>query len=445
MGSALSAIVVAGTHSGVGKTSVTLGLIGAFRHRGLTVQPFKVGPDFIDPLHHQHASGRPARNLDGWMLDPEINLERFARATADADVAVIEGVMGLFDGSEGKSDRGSTAEMAKLLGLPVLLVIDASAMARSAAALIHGYTSFDPDLRVAGVILNNIGSETHAGMIRDAVAGAVPILGALPRVKDLVVPERHLGLHLPHEARAEYIDQLATLIEEHIDLDALLANSAIERRTAPAAAAPTPAPHIRLALARDEAFCFYYADNLELLEQAGAELVPFSPIDEPLPENIDGIYLGGGYPELHADKLAANTSTREAIREFASAGGPIYAECGGLMYLAQTLEIDRETHPLCGVLPFSITMPAPLAIGYVEVTTTGGLFGSGQTARGHLFHHSAIAGEPATDRCYELKNSRGEETQEGYLIQNVLASYAHLHLASNPALASAFIDQCAST
>jgi cobyrinic acid a,c-diamide synthase len=443
--SPLSAIVVAGTHSGVGKTSVTLGLIGAFRRRGLTVQPFKVGPDFIDPLHHQHASGRPPRNLDGWMLDPEINLERFARATADADVAVIEGVMGLFDGSDGKSDRGSTAEMAKLLALPVLLVIDASAMARSAAALIHGYTSFDPDLRVEGVILNNVGGEIHAGMIRDAVAGAVPILGALPHAKDLVVPERHLGLHLPHEARAEYVEQLVTLIEEHIDLDALLANSAIERRTAPAAAAPSPPPRIRLALARDEAFCFYYTENLELLEQAGAELVPFSPIDEPLPENIDGIYIGGGYPELHADKLAANTSTREAIREFASSGGPIYAECGGLMYLAQTLEIDGETHPLCGVLPFSTTMPAPLAIGYVEVTTTGGLFGSGQTARGHLFHHSAIAGDPAaTDRCYELKNSRGDETQEGYLIQNVLASYAHLHLASNPALASAFIDQCAS-
>jgi cobyrinic acid a,c-diamide synthase len=441
--SPLSAIVVAGTHSGVGKTSVTLGLIGALRRRRLTVQPFKVGPDFIDPLHHRHASGRPARNLDGWMLDPEINLERFARATADADVAVIEGVMGLFDGSDGKSERGSTAEMAKLLGLPVLLVIDASAMARSAAALIHGYTSFDPDLRVAGVILNNVGGEIHSDMIRDAVAGTVPILGALPRAKGLVVPERHLGLHLPHEARTDYVEQLATLIETHIDLDALLRNSVIERLQAIAAPPPLP-PRARLAVARDEAFCFYYADNLELLEQAGAELVPFSPIDEPLPENIDGIYIGGGYPELHADKLAANTSTRDAIREFASAGGPIYAECGGLMYLAQTLEIDGETHPLCGVLPFSTTMPAPLAIGYVEITTTGGLFGSGQTARGHLFHHSAIAGEPATDRCYELKNSRGEETQEGYLIQNVLASYAHLHLASNPALASAFIDQCAS-
>src|SRR5579859_2311063 len=357
----LSAIVVAGTHSGVGKTSVTLGLIGALRRRGLTVQPFKVGPDFIDPLHHQHASGRPARNLDGWMLDPETNLERFARATADADVAVIEGVMGLFDGSEGKSDRGSTAEMAKLLGLPVLLVIDASAMARSAAALIHGFTSFDRHLRVAGVILNNVGGEIHAGMIRDAVAGAVPMLGALPRAKDLVVPERHLGLHLPYEARTGYVEQLATLIETHIDLDALLSNSVIERLPV-AATPPAVPPKARLAVARDEAFCFYYTDNLELLEQAGAELVRFSPIDEPLPENIDGIYLGGGYPELHADKLSDNKPTRDAIREFASAGGPIYAECGGLMYLADTLDLDGQPHPMCGVLPFSTTMPAPLAI-----------------------------------------------------------------------------------
>jgi cobyrinic acid a,c-diamide synthase len=439
----LSAIVVAGTHSGVGKTSITLGLIGALRGRGLTVQPFKVGPDFIDPLHHSHASGRPPRNLDGWMLSPETNLQRFARTTADAEVAVIEGVMGLFDGSDGKSERGSTAEMAKLLGLPVLLVIDASAMARSAAALIHGYTSFDPDLRLAGVILNNVGGAAHAEMIRDAVAGAVPILGALPRIKDIVVPERHLGLHLPHEAHTQYVDQLGALVEEHIDLDALLASSAIERRSV-LTDAPPPSQHVRLALARDQAFCFYYSDNLELLEQAGAELVPFSPIDEPLPKNIDGIYIGGGYPELHAVKLANNRATRDAIREFASAGGPIYAECGGLMYLADTLELEGETHPMCGVLPFSTTMPAPLTIAYVEVTTRGGLFGSGQTARGHLFHHSTIVEEPATDHCYEIKNSRGQATQEGYRVNNILASYAHLHLASNPALAAAFVDQCAS-
>jgi cobyrinic acid a,c-diamide synthase len=440
--SPLSAIAVAGTHSGVGKTSITLGLIGGLRRRGLTVQPFKVGPDFIDPLHHSHASGRPPRNLDGWMLDTETNLQRFARATADADVAVIEGVMGLFDGSEGKSDRGSTAEMAKLLGFPVLLVVDAGAMARSAAALIHGYTSFDPDLRVAGVILNNVGGDAHTGMIRDAVADEVPLIGSLTRQPDLVVPERHLGLHLPHEARADYVDQLADLIEHHLDLDALLANSRTERLPAPTETHPQ-SRRVRVAIARDEAFCFYYADNLELLEQAGAELVPFSPIGDPLPDNIDGIYLGGGYPELHAQQLADNKATREAIRQFAATGKPIYAECGGLMYLAQTLELDGKSHPMSGVLPFSTKMPAGLTISYVEITTTGGILGTGQTARGHLFHHSAITGQPNGAHSYRLATNHGDTIEEGYTVSNVLASYAHLHFASNPALATAFVDRCA--
>jgi cobyrinic acid a,c-diamide synthase len=441
MPSPLSAIVVAGTHSGVGKTSIALGVIGALRRRGLTVQPFKVGPDFIDPLHHRHASGRPARNLDGWMLDPETNLQRFARATADADAAVIEGVMGLFDGSEGKSDRGSTAEMAKLLQLPVVLVVDASAMARSAAALIHGFASFDPDLGIAGVILNNVGGRAHADMIREAVAGAVPILGALPRAAELVVPERHLGLHLPHEARGDYVDRLAELIEEHVDLDRLLEAGLTARRAAP----PTPAarkPTVRLGVARDEAFCFYYADNLELLEQAGAELVEFSPIDDALPGGLDGLYIGGGYPELHAEKLASNAATREAIREFAAGGGPIYAECGGLMYLAEHLELNGATYPLCGVLPFGTRMPAPLAIAYVEVTTTDGLLGPGHTARGHVFHRSEIVGEPAAARCYRLRTSRGDEAEEGYHLDNVLASYAHLHFASDPSLAEAIVGRC---
>jgi len=439
--SPLSAIVVAGTHSGVGKTSITLGLIGALRRRGLIVQPFKVGPDFIDPLHHQRASGRPPRNLDGWMLSPDTNLQRFARATADADAAVIEGVMGLFDGSDGKSDRGSTAEMAKLLRLPVLLVIDASAMARSAAALIHGFTSFDPDLRVAGVILNNVGGEAHASMIRDAVAGAIPILGAIPRSAELVMPERHLGLHLPHEARQDYVDKLATLIEQHLDLDQLLEASLMQRPPPPPQPA-VPSPTVRVGVARDEAFCFYYADNLELLQQAGAELVEFSPIDDPLPDNLDGLYIGGGYPELHAAKLAQNTAAKEAIREFAAAGGPIYAECGGLMYLAENLELAEGTYPLCGILPFNTRMPAPLKIAYVEVSTRGGLFGPGKTARGHLFHRSEISGDPKAARCYQLETSRGERTEEGYQLGNVLGSYTHLHFASEPQLATAFLERC---
>jgi len=433
--------VVAGTHSGVGKTSVTLGLIAALRRRGLVVQPFKVGPDFIDPLHHQHASGRPPRNLDGWMLDAATNRACFARASADADVALIEGVMGLFDGSEGGSECGSTAEMAKLLGVPVVLVIDAGAMARSAAALVHGFVSFDPALTVAGVVLNNVGGEGHAAMIRDAVAGAIPILGAVPRSAHILVPERHLGLHLPHETRSEYVEQLATLVERHVDLEALLAAGAIERPAAPPTAPSAPAT-VRIGLARDEAFCFYYADNLELLARAGAELVEFSPIRESLPDGLDGLYLGGGYPELHAQELSDNSETREAVRAFAAAGGPVYAECGGLMYLATTLELDGATYPLCGVLPFGTRMPAPLTLAYVDVTTTGGLFGTGLGARGHLFHFSEISGDVPAARCFRLETTRGELAEEGYHLHDVLASYAHLHFASNPRLAEAFVERC---
>jgi cobyrinic acid a,c-diamide synthase len=405
------------------------------------VQPFKVGPDFIDPLHHTKAAGRASRNLDGWMLDADTNRACFARASTGADAAVIEGVMGLFDGSEGGSDRGSTAEMAKLLRLPVLLVIDASAMARSAAALIHGFTTFDPDLNVAGVILNRVGGQIHADMIRDAVAGAVPIVGAIPRQSDLSVPERHLGLHLPHETRADYVDRLATLVEEHLDLDPLLANSTIERPiVTPTPARPTPT--VRIGVARDEAFCFYYADNLELLEQAGAELVPFSPLRDPLPADLHGVYLGGGYPELHASELAANVPTLEAIRALAASGAPIYAECGGLMYLAENLQLDDDSYPLCGVLPFDTHMPAPIKLSYVEVTTTGGLFGSGQTARGHVYHHSELTRAPDTERCYQLETTRGETSEEGYQVGNVLGSYAHLHFASQPALATTFVERC---
>lgn len=437
----LPAVMIAGTHSGVGKTSVTLGLIGALRGRGLAVQPFKIGPDFIDPLHHTHASGRTSRNLDGWMLDTKTNLERFARATADADVAVIEGVMGLFDGSEGSSERGSSAEMAKLLGLPVVLVMDAGAMARSAAALIHGFASFDPELRIAGVILNNVGGEAHAEMIREAVTKSVPILGAIPRVPDLAVPERHLGLHLPHEARRDYVQTLTSIVEEHIDIAALLQAGRMARPTPPPPTASVP-PKVRVGVARDEAFCFYYPENLELLQQAGAELVEFSPIRDPLPGDLDGLYIGGGYPELHAAELAANHGATHAVRDFCEHGGPVYAECGGLMYLGQTLQLDDSTYELCGALPLGTRMPAGLSIGYVEVNTTGGIFDEGQTARGHLFHHSQIIGKPAVDRCYTVRSARGGTSDEGYAAGNVLASYIHLHFSSAPEMSAAFTARC---
>lgn len=436
-----SAIVVGAPHSGAGKTSVTLGLIGALARRRLAVQPFKVGPDFIDPLHHTKAAGRASRNLDGWMLSRQTNLESFAHATADADVAVIEGVMGLFDGSEGGSDRGSTAEMAKLLGLPVVLVIDASAMARSAAALIYGFARFDPELHIAGVILNNVGSEAHTEMIHQAVAGDVPIIGAIPRAPDIRVPERHLGLHLPHEARRDYAGRLATLIDEHVDIDRLL-DVTRTQRPAPPPVAGVPAPIVRIGIARDEAFCFYYAENLELLEQAGAELVEFSPIADPLPDDLDGIYIGGGYPELHAAELAANEQAKQAIRDFAAAGGPVYAECGGLMYLAEGLQLDGANYPLCGILHFSTRMPAPLKLSYVEVCAEDGLFGPVRSARGHLFHHSELVGSAAVDYCYRVTTSRGDQSGEGYQAGNVLASYVHLNFASAPGLAAALVARC---
>ncbi len=439
-----SAFVVAGTHSGVGKTTITLGLIAALRRHGLAVQPFKVGPDFIDPLHHAHASGRPPRNLDGWMLTPEVNRQRFARAVADADVAVIEGVMGLYDGSEGRSDRGSTAEMAKLLDLPVVLVVDASAMARSAAALVHGFVDFDRALKVAGVVLNQVGSAGHTGLLREALGDSTPILGAIPRSAELVVPERHLGLHLPHEARREYVEEAAHLVLRHLDIDRLLEIARVGRPAQPSTAAPTASPAaVRIGLARDEAFCFYYQDNLELLAEAGAELVEFSPLRDQLPARVQGLYFGGGYPELHAEALSGNQTLRSSIRDFAASGGPIYAECGGLMYLAEELCLETAAHPMCGVLPFSTVFPAGLTIAYVEVTTTGGLFGAGRVARGHLFHQSRIAGEARGGRCYAMETSRGERQEEGFAVDNVVASYAHLHFASSPGLAAAFVNAAA--
>lgn len=427
----------------MGKTSVTLGLIGALRREGHAVQPFKVGPDFIDPLHHHQASGRASRNLDGWMLDAEANRQIFARASADADVAVIEGVMGLFDGSEGKSDRGSTAEMAKILGTPVILVIDASAMARSAGAVVHGFAHYDPETRVAGVILNNVGGSVHADMIREAVDDSIPVLGAIPHAPELALKERHLGLTLPHEAPIDYIAELATLIRDHVDVPAVLEAGRIERPSHEATRRPaTNASRVRIGVARDEAFCFYYADNLEMLEASGAELVEFSPLRDPLPGELSGLYIGGGYPELHASTLAENGGVMKSIRDFAAAGGPIYAECGGLMYLACTLELDGKSVPLCGVFPFSTRMPGGFTMSYVGIETTGGLFGAGRVARGHLFHHSEMTEEPTVARCFDVSTTQGAGSKEGYQVGNALASYIHLHFASQPQIPEAFVALC---
>ncbi|MFZ5450195.1 MAG: cobyrinate a,c-diamide synthase [Thermodesulfobacteriota bacterium] len=445
-------LVIAGTQSGVGKTTVTLGLLAALRRRGLVVQPFKVGPDFIDPGHHTRAAGRISRSLDGWMLSREANVAMFGRQVRGADVAVVEGVMGLFDGYDGASEAGSTAQMAKWLGLPVLLVVDARAMARSAAAVVHGFAGFDPELTLAGVIFNRIGSPTHLEYLQQALLSlkGVRCFGGVPRNQELAIPERHLGLATTedHPLEEAYFQKLAELVETHLDLDGLLQAlpplAHLDEQTR-----ESVPPTVRLGVARDRAFCFYYPENLELLADSGAELVPFSPLeDRELPEGLHGIYLGGGYPELCASQLAANAGMRQALKECAVAGMPIYAECGGLMYLTREIrDLEGQTHPMAGVFPFTVRMlPRLKALGYREVTlAAAGLLGpAGTRARGHEFHYSEIVGEPVgLSRLYRLTPRKGgEAVAEGYYDHNVLASYVHLHFGSNPNVAHNLVKSC---
>jgi cobyrinic acid a,c-diamide synthase len=439
-------IVVAATHSGVGKTTVATGIMAAFHRRGLRVQGFKVGPDFIDPTFHQAATGRPSHNVDGWMLSRETNLAMFARATEDADVAVIEGVMGLFDGKNSPSLSGTTAEMAIWLDAAVVLVLDAAAMAGSAAAVVHGFDTLIPDFPLAAVICNKVASAKHYGYLRDAiVARCSPApIGYLPRDVNFAMPERHLGLHLAHEALTEErLDALAAWIESNLDLDLLLELGS--RPNSAAACLPdlkrTP-ERARIGIARDAAFCFYYHDNLEVLRSQGAELIDFSPIaDRALPPDLDGLYLGGGYPELHAEALSANESMRAAIVEFAAQGAPVYAECGGFMYLMRAI-VDAEARnwPMAGIFSTSARMQKRLAkLGYIEVESceADAWLQPGESARGHEFRYSTMDPMPETiGRVYR-------DPADGYRVQSVVGSYIHLHFLSNSKFAERFVCDCA--
>jgi cobyrinic acid a,c-diamide synthase len=445
-------LVVAGVASGVGKTTVPLGLLEAFRRRGLTVQAFKVGPDFIDPGFHEITTGRPSYNLDGWMCGREHARATVARRARDADLAIVEGVMGCFDGLDGTGDDGSTAQVAKWLGAPVVLVIDAEAAARSAAAVVLGFEHFDAELEIAGVIVNRVAGDTHARFVQNAIAArcrAVP-LGSIPRDAALTLPERHLGLVTAGEGplTADARRHLVEVVERSVDLDALW-KVAAPLRVAPPGEAPRPAPlRARIGVARDTAFCFYYRDNFALLEAAGAELVFWSPLSDRALPRVDGLYFGGGYPELHAAALAANEPVRDGVHAFAAGGGPIYAECGGLMYLADALEdLDGAPHAMVGLLPTTVRMrPRRLSLAYTEVTFTGAtpLGAAGAVARGHEFHFSRIDPVSSTiARAYLLRPHHGEERAEGYVVEQALMSYVHLHFASNPALADRFVTACA--
>ena len=361
----IKGLVVAGTHSGCGKTSITLALMAALARRGNRVAPFKVGPDFIDPGHHTQAAGSVSRNLDGWMMDQATCRDIFYRSVVNADLAVVEGVMGLFDGYDGRNEAGSTAQMAKWLDLPVLLVVDARSMSRSAAALVSGFERFDPELCFTGVVFNHVGSEQHRAFLSEALFGNVdmPCLGGLPEREGLAIPERHLGLFTSqdHPLGEGAMARFSEWLEESLDLDALI-ETLPEKRLPQAFKASfhsSDRSPVQIAVAWDEAFCFYYQDNLEALEQNGAQIVYFSPLhDEYPPENIRGIYLGGGYPELYAEALANNTRLLEWVKDSFARGMPIYGECGGFMYLCKSME-DHKAGNTRWRVAFRSPLPCP--------------------------------------------------------------------------------------
>ncbi len=443
----MKGFLLAGTASGVGKTTIALAIMAGLRRRGLAVQPFKCGPDFLDTTHHTQICGRPSRNLDTWMLSVEANRDVIRNAAKDADVLIAEGMMGLFDGKSGDAETGSSAEIAKLLKLPVVLIVDAAKTARSIAAVVLGFELFDPELQISGVILNRVASERHFAMLQTAIHASckTKILGWFPKEAAITIPERHLGLHqadeqsLQEEAMAARVDTLAALAEKHLELDKLLElHCGMEFAESRRLAGTTAQAKIRIGVARDAAFSFYYEDNLDLLQEHGAELVPFSPIrDGQLPNNLNALYLGGGYPELHARELSANSAMRDAIKTFAATGKPIYAECGGMIYLSNALRnIEGEDHALCGVLPLSFEMTGKLVhFGYatVEFVNDCLLGPKGTIIRGHSFHYSRIAATPQLATSYRVQYSMsGKEELEGFQSENILASYIHLHFRSNP-------------
>jgi cobyrinic acid a,c-diamide synthase len=429
-------IIIAGTHSGCGKTSIASGIMAALTARGLAVQPFKVGPDFIDPSHHTAICGRPSRNLDPFMMGEDGVAATFARACAGADIAVIEGVMGMYDGIEG-SDFGSTAHVARILSTPLVLVADVRGASRSANALVKGYREFDSRVPFAGVIYNQVGSPRHREMIEEASVDCA--FGWVPWQRDRAVESRHLGLQMAHET--DRMGAFGAVVEEFCDLDALVALA----RTAPPISVPADAPdaagedRVRIGVAWDEAFCFYYQDNLDLLRRRGADLVFFSPMADPLPE-AEALYFGGGYPELHAGRLE-KAKCRIAVRQALEDGLPAYGECGGLVYLSESVVAGGEWS-MVGVLPASAEkMERFQALGYVDAASAGDnpLFSPGTGIRGHEFHYTRV--ECAPDARFALRLSRGTGIgggRDGLFEHNVLAGYTHAYFT--PGIADSLLS-----
>jgi cobyrinic acid a,c-diamide synthase len=455
----IPAVIVAGTHSGSGKTTVTLAILAALTRRGVRVQGFKVGPDFIDPGHQTRITGRPSRNLDTWLLDPPALTGTYLNGTVGADLAVIEGVMGLFDGRGGLDESGSTADLARLWNLPVVLVVDARGLARSIAPLVLGFARFDPSVRVSGVVANNVAGHRHyaeylAPGLRDK-APDLALLGYLARGESLAIPSRHLGLLIAEELAPDsaLVNALADAAESSLDLDRLVELAQIPHLApVPIREEPRTSPGggVRLGLARDPAFCFYYEDNLDALRAAGAEIVPFSPLEDPsLPPGIDLVYLGGGYPEIHAARLAANAGMRASIRNFHAQGGAILAECGGMMACTESIrDQEGKDHPLWGLIPAQAVMqPKLAALGYVSVVSErDSLLGTaGTMARGHEFHYSRLESPSPLPYATSLHRPGRPPKPDGIQIGGLLAGYAHLHFGSNSGVAASLLEAARSS
>ncbi len=442
-------LVIAGEASGVGKTTTVVALAAALRARGLRVAAFKCGPDYLHPTYHARGTGTASHNLDGWMMGRDAVVATFARASRGADVALVEGVMGLYDGASPDGEEGSAAEIAKWLRAPVVAVVDAGGMARTIAAVGIGLRAFDPALDLVGLFANRLGSRGHLDLLKRACRAHVPVVGGLPRDEARAFPERHLGLRTADATVVPdtLVSAWSAAFAEWNDVDAFVA---LARRAPPldlsAAALVPAAPRCRIALAHDDAFHFYYDDNLAQLRARGAELVRFSPLgDSALPAS-DGVYLGGGYPEAHAAALAANEPMRASLRAAAARGVPIYAECGGLMYLADAIRtLDGVAHPMLGLVRGVAVMHDKLqALGYVEVETQRRtvLGGAGLRMRGHQFRYSTLEG--AAGDAYRVRKRRGGDAFfEGYGAANVLGSYVHVHFASNPLVGEGFVAACA--
>lgn len=443
-------IVIAATQSGAGKTTIVSGLLGALRKRGVEVQPYKVGPDYIDTGFHEIASGVKSHNLDSWLVGAEKLGEIFLTSTRTPKFAVVEGVMGLYDGGVG--GVSSTAQIARILRSPVVLVIDVKSMGTSAAAVALGFREFDKNVNLAGVILNRVGSDSHAKLILDALAKLnIKCFGAIRRNAEFVLPERHLGLVPTAENNfSEVLEKICATVEREVDIDALIKVA----ETAPDLDFEVPSTEkisatCKVAVAKDAAFNFYYAESLGELEKRGAELVYFSPLeDEQLPAGISGLIIGGGFPEMFAEKLRANKKIRAAIRTAAENNLPIFAECGGFMYLMESItDFSGKTFEMCGVIPARAAMTDKLqTVGYVEaeILCDCVIGTAGEKLHAHEFHFST-AETPAEQSIFNCKRMRtGKTYRAGFAAKNIVASYLHIHFAGCPNAAETFLNACKS-